>query len=168
MSASAMRKSAHGGNSMGRSHGKPYARLAVMMAVSLAAMYVLMYAMVNELRNAIPNLNQAYMAGLMAASMLVIELAVMGGMYPRTGLNAALLAAGAVLVLLFWAAIRSQAAIGDREFLRSMIPHHAGAVLMCRQAAVSDAEIRKLCGDIIESQQREIDQMRGILERMRS
>jgi hypothetical protein len=31
-------------------------------------MYVLMYAMVNRLDNVYSNLNQAYMAGLMAAS----------------------------------------------------------------------------------------------------
>jgi len=44
--------------------------------------------------------------------------------------------------------------------LRSMIPHHAGAILMCEQAPIRDAEIRKLCETIISGQQAEIDQMK--------
>lgn len=47
-----------------------------------------------------------------------------------------------------------------------MIPHHAGAILMCRKASVADAEIKSLCQDIISSQQREIDQMKDILARL--
>jgi hypothetical protein len=59
-----------------------YGRLAFMAVLSFLSMYVLMYAMVNTLDNAQPNLNQAYMAGLMTAPMMIIELALMGAMYP--------------------------------------------------------------------------------------
>jgi uncharacterized protein (DUF305 family) len=36
---------------------------------------------------------------------------------------------------------------------------------MCREANITDAEILKLCEEIKESQQREIDQMKAILQR---
>lgn len=36
---------------------------------------------------------------------------------------------------------------------------------MCREAPIRDAEIKALCGGIIRSQQREIDQMKTILAR---
>ena len=52
-----------------------------------------------------------------------------------------------------------------REFLRSMIPHHSSAILMCRQAPIRDPQIRRLCASIITGQQREIDQMNAILAR---
>jgi uncharacterized protein (DUF305 family) len=58
-------------------------------------------------------------------------------------------------------------AIGDRAFLRSMIPHHSGAILMCEEARLEDPEVRALCKEIIESQQREIDWMQARLESMR-
>ena len=61
--------------------------------------------------------------------------------------------------------IRTQTTIDDTAFLRSMIPHHSGAILMCEQASLSDAEILKLCGEIIRSQTAEIDQMKSILAR---
>jgi uncharacterized protein (DUF305 family) len=39
---------------------------------------------------------------------------------------------------------------------------------MCREAALNNAELKKLCAEIIEGQQREIDQMRAILARLNS
>ena len=62
--------------------------------------------------------------------------------------------------------MRQQTAIGDVQFLRSMIPHHSGAILMCRQSDLSDAEIKKLCDQIVASQREEISQMEQILRRM--
>lgn len=55
--------------------------------------------------------------------------------------------------------------IGDRAFLRSMIPHHSGAILMGRQADIRDAEVKHLCGEIMKSQRREIE-MKVILARV--
>ena len=146
-------------------HHRPYLRLAVMTVLSFAAMYVLMYAMVDRASSVRPNLNQAYMAGLMTAPMVVLELLLMSMMYPKAGLNRALVSASLVLGLVCFVAIRQQWLIGDREFLRSMIPHHSGAILMCGKAPVRDPEIRALCATIIKGQQAEIDQMDAMLAR---
>ena len=145
--------------------GHHYRRLLVMMVLSFIAMYVLMYAMVDRFANVFNSVNQVYMAGLMAASMLIIELLVMGGMYPNKRWNTILILLGAVALIGFWVAIRQQAVVGDRQFLRSMIPHHAGAILMCQEAQITDQEIRKLCESIIAGQQSEIDQMKAMLAR---
>ena len=51
-----------------------YAHLATMTVLSFIAMFILMYAMVDRFANVYPNVNQAYMAGLMAAPMVMIEL----------------------------------------------------------------------------------------------
>ena len=49
-----------------------------------------------------------------------------------------------------------------------MIPHHSGAILMCTEAQLQDAEIRKLCEGIIAGQQQEIDQTNAIFRRLQS
>lgn len=143
-----------------------YKRFLIMIVLHFIAMYIFMYAMVNAFANVFNSLNQVYMAALMTASMALIELPLMGSMYESKKLNMIILAAGAVVLIGSWFAIRQQAAIGDRQFLRSMIPHHAGAILMCRQATIQDPEIKKLCGEIISSQQTEIDQMRAKLDEL--
>lgn len=50
-----------------------YRHLIVMAALSFVAMYLLMYAMVNTIDDVYMNVNQVYMAGLMTAPMIVIE-----------------------------------------------------------------------------------------------
>lgn len=130
-----------------------------MSMASFIAMYVLMYMMVDRLNNVYTNLNQFYMAGAMTGAMVVIELAVMGVMYK--GLRGKLIAGAAGLALVggFVMLTRWQTGIGDVQFLRSMIPHHGAAILMCQQAPLTDPEIQALCDQIIEGQQAEIDFM---------
>jgi len=142
-----------------------YRRLLIMTVVSFIAMYVLMYAMVNRLDNVYGSFNQFYMAAVMTAAMIIIELALMGAMYHNAKVNRVIMAVSAVALIVFWMFIRRQTAISDRQFLRSMIPHHAGAILMCSQASIRNPEIKQLCQNIIAGQQAEIDLMKTLLRR---
>ena len=137
-----------------------YKKLLVMAILSFIAMYVLMYAMVNTFANVYNNINQFYMAGLMATPMVIIELMVINAMYENLQVNAVITATSIILLLLFFVFIRNQTAVSDKQFLRSMIPHHAGAILMCEHASLQDKEIKELCSNIITSQQSEIDWMK--------
>ena len=151
------------GSHVEKSH---YRSLGMMTALSFLAMYILMYAMVDVLDNVFMNFNQVYMAGLMAAPMVLIELVLMRGMYQNKRLNAVIASVAILAAVVFFLFIRQQTVIGDRQFLRSMIPHHASAILMCQQASISDARIRQLCEaaeGIVASQQREIEQMKAML-----
>jgi uncharacterized protein (DUF305 family) len=143
-----------------------YRHLGIMAALSFLAMYILMYAMVARFGDVYNNINQVYMAGLMAAPMVVIELVVMRAMYHDKRLNVMLIGGSIVVGVLLFTAIRQQTIVTDGQFLRSMIPHHSGAILMCGEARLDDAEIRRLCESIMTSQQQEIDQMNAILRRL--
>ena len=147
---------------MTKSH---YGMLALNLALSAVVMYFAMYAMIDTAAELYLNLNNLYMVAMMVAPMGVLMLLLMGSMYPNKRLNLALHAGFvAMFALAFWLT-RTQTAIGDEQFLRSMIPHHSGAILMCREASISDPEIIALCGNIQQSQRAEVDQMERILER---
>jgi hypothetical protein len=135
-----------------------------MIVLSFISMYVLMYSMVNSFADVYNSLNQVYMAGLMTAPMVVIELWLMSSMYKDKRLNAVAIVVSVAAGILFFAFIRQQTLISDQQFLRSMIPHHSGAILMCEDASLQDPRIKDLCKEIISSQRREIDQMRALLE----
>ncbi|MFO7447403.1 MAG: DUF305 domain-containing protein [Ignavibacteriaceae bacterium] len=143
-----------------------YTRLFIMVAVHFIAMYALMYSMVNVFDNLFHNFNQFYMAGLMTASMGVIEIALMGSMYYNKKLNAFIAGVSIVALAAFFIFIRQQTAVSDIQFVRSMIPHHSGAILMCEEASITDPELKKLCEEIIANQQAEISQMKVILSRL--
>ena len=102
---------------------------------------------------------------MMATPMVVMMPLMMGSMYPDRQLNMLIYIGGAVLFVLAFIGIRGQVLVGNERFLRSMIPHHSGAILMCERSAISNPEIKSLCGEIIESQKREIDQIKQIMKR---
>lgn len=158
-----MHKNHEGTPNMGRAH---YRHILIMAVLSFLAMYILMYAMVDTTGNVYNNFNQFYMAGLMTAPMILIELFVMRSMYQDQQRNMLITAASILAGLAFFFLIRQQSAISDKQFLRSMIPHHAGAILMCEEAELQDADIKELCNTIIASQQAEIDQMKAKLQEL--
>lgn len=149
-------------------HNNNYARLGVMFVLHLIAMYVLMYAMVDTVANIHPNHNQLYMAALMASPMVILELLLMGSMYPNKRLNMAFMGVGVLVLVCSFFFIRQQTAIADEQFLKSMIPHHAGAVLMCNKASIEDVQIQELCRNIVSGQEAEIEWMEAKLTEIES
>lgn len=143
-----------------------YGLLGLNLLLSAVAMYFVMYSMIWSTADFFNNLNNFYMVLMMVAPMGVLMLAMMRMMYPDRRLNLVLYAGFALMFMAGAIGMRDQSLIGDKQFIRSMIPHHSGAVLMCREAPIRDAEIRQLCGNIIRSQQAEIVQMKAILERL--
>jgi uncharacterized protein (DUF305 family) len=103
----------------------------------------------------------------MVAPMAIFELVIMGSMYPNKRLNKILIAVSVSALALFWFGIREQTAVGNEQFIKSMIPHHAGAILMCASAQITDPELQKLCQTIKSSQQAEIEKMKHILTRLK-
>ncbi|WP_309662503.1 DUF305 domain-containing protein [Sphingomonas sp.] len=147
---------------MGKS---PYLLFAANLLASGVVMYFVMYTMIDSSAELYNNLNNLYMTLMMLTSMALFMLWMMPSMFPdrRTSIVLSLVFAALFALSLF--GMRTQALIGDNQFLRSMIPHHSGAILMCEHASIRDAEIQSLCGNIIFSQKQEIDQMKAILIR---
>ena len=156
----------HKMENMSMAHKPQYSKLIWMTVISFIAMFILMYSMVDKFANVFINVNQFYMAGLMTAPMIIIEMLIMGGMYMNKKLNLIIIFISAVVLVACFFFIRVQAAVSDRQFLKSMIPHHAAALLMVNGAKISDPEIKKLADDIISSQQKEIDFMKAKLKQM--
>ncbi|HKR06606.1 MAG TPA: DUF305 domain-containing protein [Bacteroidia bacterium] len=149
-----------------KQHSKHYKKLLIMAVLSFISMYLLMYAMVNSFSNVFVNVNQFYMAGLMSASMIIIEVALMSTMYMNKKLNALIIAISSVALIAFFAFIRQQSGVSDKQFLKSMIPHHGAAILMCKKASIQDPEIEELCRNVIKNQQAEIVQMKAKLKEL--
>ncbi|QNM83969.1 DUF305 domain-containing protein [Sphingomonas sabuli] len=146
-----------------------YLMFGLNMLISTVIMYVVMFEMIRGSGEFVQNINFFYMALTMAMPMGALMLLMMGSMYADKRLNLILYAALALIFILAFAAVRTQALVGDKQFVRSMIPHHSGAILMCNQASLRDPEIRQLCfapTGIVASQEREIAQMKTLLKRL--
>jgi hypothetical protein len=142
-----------------------YLKLAIAISINAVVMFFLAYAMIDSFDHFYANINRVYMALLMVAPMVIVMLVVMWSMYANAVLNFALIGVFAILFVISFALMRSQVPVGDVQFLRSMIPHHSSAIVMCEEASITDTEIAKLCGEIVKAQKEEIAQMQKILTR---
>ncbi len=143
---------------------KAYARFAAMIATSTVVMYGLMFLNTYELDHVFFSETRVYMALVMGATMAVIMLLFMWSMHENRKANVGILV-GSVLVfgVCLWL-VRSQATVEDVSWMKAMIPHHSVAILTSERANISDQRARKLADQIVESQRREIDEMKALIK----
>jgi len=149
----------------GREMEGTYGKFALMMAVSFVIMYAVMFLNVSEFSHIYLSVNRFYMMLLMIAPMSLVMMGVMRGMYPNKKANLGIIAAGTVVLILAFISLRTQAFVGDRQYMRGMIPHHSSAIMTSTHADLQDPEVKKLSQDIIEAQEREIALMKQLLEK---
>ena len=140
-----------------------YWRFAAMIATSTVVMYGLMYLNTYALDHVWFSQTRVWMAILMGSVMAVIMLSFMLNMYKNTRTNIALIVAAVTLFVGALWLVRSQESVYDVAYMKAMIPHHSIAILTSRRAHIRDPRVRKLADQIIESQVREIGEMKQLI-----
>jgi uncharacterized protein (DUF305 family) len=143
---------------------KAYARFAAMIATSTVVMYGLMYLNTYELDHLFFSETRVYMALVMGATMAVIMLLFMWSMHENQKANVGILVGGVLVFGVCLWLVRSQATVEDVSWMKAMIPHHSIAILTSERANISDSRVRKLADQIIESQRKEIDEMKALIK----
>ena len=143
-----------------------YKKLLLMIVISFITMYAVMFLNVDEANHIFLSTSRTYMALLMSLPMAVIMIAMMSKMYPNKKLNSMIVIGAVILFGIVLAGLRTQTPVGDIQYMKAMIPHHSSAIMTSKNANITDPEAKKLSISIIESQEREIAQMKSILKRM--
>ena len=141
-----------------------HSKLLIMGLIHFVIMFALMYSMVDTLNHVYLNINKVYMALIMTAPMLIMEVLMMGSMYENKKALTVIAGISIISFIFAFLFIRQQTFVNTQQFLRSMIPHHSSAILMCQKANIDDPEIKDLCTQIVETQREEIQIMEKKLE----
>ena len=144
----------------------PYKNFLAMLVVAFVVMYIIMYTNVEVFSHVYFSLTRVYMTLLMVAAMAVTMLAMMRKMYQNKKLNAIITVTSIVAFGVIITMLRTQTFVGDVAYMKAMIPHHSIAILNSKQANLKDPEVRKLAAGIIEGQEREIAEMKQMIERL--
>lgn len=143
-----------------------YLRFAAMIATSTVVMLGLMYLHTYQLDHIFWSETRAYMALIMGASMAVIMLTFMLGMYKDRRRNIGIYAVSVLVFAIALYLVRSQETVQQVSYMRAMIPHHSIAILTSERAEISDPRVRELADEIIESQRREIAEMKALINEL--
>ncbi|HQY52723.1 MAG TPA: DUF305 domain-containing protein [Ignavibacteria bacterium] len=137
-----------------------------MLSLSFVIMYAVMFLNIDDLSHIYLSLTRLYMSLLMVSPMAILMLLLMPKMYTDKKLNAIILIVSVVVFIISLTFLRMQTIIGDKQYMLAMIPHHSSAILTSQNADLQDPEVKQLAEDIIKAQEKEITQMKNILERM--
>lgn len=137
-----------------------------MIATSTVVMLGLMYLNTYQLDHVFWSETRAYMALVMGASMAIIMLTFMLGMYRDMGTNIAIYAISVIIFAGALYLVRSQETVQQVSYMKAMIPHHSIAILTSERAEISDPRVRGLADQIIESQRREISEMKELIREL--
>ena len=141
-----------------------YGRFAAMVATSTAIGFGAMYLNVFEVDHVYFSWTRLFMAMIMGGVMTAVMMLFMWGMYPNKKTNLAILGVAAALFAAAAGLARSQATVDDVSYMKAMIPHHSIAILTSSRARIEDPRVRKLADGIIESQVREIAEMKLLID----
>ena len=140
-----------------------YKKFLIMVVTSTVIMYGLMYLNTYEWDHVFFSQTRLFMTLIMGAVMAIVMLLFMRNMYTNKRTNTGIIVGSLILfVLSFWL-VRSQTTVADVSYMRAMIPHHSIAILTSERANIEDPRVREIADQIIESQVREIAEMKELL-----
>ncbi len=147
---------------------KAYAKFLGMILTAAILMYGVMYLNTYQIDHIYFSEMRAYMTILSTCVMAIVMLLFMLNMLTNKKINGAIVIVSVLVFVLSFFLMRNQTTIDDVDYMEGMIPHHSIAILTSKNANITDPRVRKLADDIIEAQEREIAEMKNLIEELSS
>jgi len=143
-----------------------YRKFILMLVLSFIIMYGVMFLNVDKIEHVYLSTTRLYMTLLMVAPMALVMLVMMPMMYNNRKLNTVISISSIAVFVLALIFLRKQVFVSEEAYVKAMIPHHSSAIQVSEEAAIKDPELKKLAQGIIESQKKEIADMKALLKKM--
>lgn len=143
---------------------KNYGKLAVTLVLSYILMYGIMFLNVEKADHIYLSMTRAYMTLLMICAMTVLMILRMPMMYANKKLNITIIVTSVVIFAASFIGVHKQTGISDIQYMKGMIPHHSIAIMTSQHAHIKDARVRKLADGIIQTQVKEIGEMKQMID----
>jgi peptidoglycan/LPS O-acetylase OafA/YrhL len=144
-----------------------YKTFGLMMLTSFVMMYGIMFLNIFEIDHLYLSTTRTYMTLLMVSPMAISMLLFMWRMYGNKRVNFTILGVSVLVFCFSLFGLRTQTPIGDVAWMKAMIPHHSSAILTSSNANFKDPEVKKLAQEIIKAQEKEIAEMKAMIERLK-
>jgi len=132
----------------------------IMFTTSFLTQYFIMsWVMDNSIVDFTNSLGKIYLSFLMGLTMVFSQI------FMDTNINLLFYIILFIFILIFIYLYRTQTFIGDKEYLSDMIEHHSMALLTSDQILqkTKNSKIKKLANQIMETQKKEIKEMKDLL-----
>ncbi|OCX54018.1 DUF305 domain-containing protein [Mucilaginibacter sp. PPCGB 2223] len=145
-----------------------YIRLIFILGISFLLMYLIMFLNVDQADHIYINMTRLYMTLIMISAMAILMVVMMPMMYQNKKVNTGIITCSTLVAVLAFVCVHKQVGIGDIQYMKGMIPHHSIAIMTSQNAHIKDARVRKLADGIIKTQQKEISEMKALIDSLQS
>ncbi|MCM4166484.1 DUF305 domain-containing protein [Arenibacter sp. H213] len=129
-------------------------------------MYITMYFNTYEFNHIYFSWTRMYMTFIGIGGMAIVMLLFMLKMYQNRIKNTSIILGSILLMTISTYLVRQQIPINDIKWMEAMIPHHSIAILTSGRADIKDPEVKKLAEKIIKAQEKEIREMKEMIDRL--
>ncbi|GEK92172.1 DUF305 domain-containing protein [Alkalibacterium kapii] len=143
---------------------KNYLKFLGMIITSAIFMYGVMYLNTYAWDHIFFSEMRVYMTILSTCVMAIVMLMFMLHMLKDKKINAAILVVSVLTFGVTFFMMRNQTTIDQVDYMEGMIPHHSIAILTSERAEIEDPRVRKLADEIIKAQEKEIAEMKKLIE----
>jgi len=105
---------------------------------------------------------------LSTAVMAVVMLGFMLHMLKNKKINLAIVGVSIIVFVGSFFLMRNQTTIDEVDYMEAMIPHHSIAILTSERADIEDPRVQELADDIIDAQEKEIAEMKDLIEELKN
>lgn len=144
-----------------------YRQFALTLLASFVLMYAIMFLNVKEIGHVYINITRLYMTLMMTSAMALLMLTLMSDMYQNKRKNTWLIASSITVFVFAFIGVHKQVGVSDIQYMKGMIPHHSIAIMTSKNAHITDPRVRQLANDIIDAQEREITEMRALIDSLK-
>ncbi|MFD2790089.1 hypothetical protein KCTC52924_03415 [Arenibacter antarcticus] len=143
-----------------------YTNFILMLICSAISMYITMYFNTYEFNHIYFSWTRMYMTFIGIGGMAIVMLLFMLKMYQNRIKNTSIILGSILLMTISTYLVRQQIPINDIKWMEAMIPHHSIAILTSGRADIKDPEVKKLAEKIIKAQEKEIREMKEMIDRL--
>lgn len=147
-------------------HQSVYTTFLLMLAVSAVCMYLTMYLNTFTIDHIYFSWTRMYMTLIGVGGMAIVMFLFMQKMYKNKVKNVAIILGSLAVMIISTILVKTQTPIDDVKWLKAMIPHHSTAILTSSRADIQDPEVKALANEIIQAQEREIEEMKAMIKRL--
>jgi len=133
-----------------------YNKFMLLLVFSFCIMYGVMFLNVDEATQIYISTTRAYMALLMVSPMAVLMLLLIAKMYHAKKRISVIIITSLAVFFSVLLLLRNHVFVGDRQYMKAMIPHHSSAIMTNRNATINDPEVKKLSAQTLNRRKRKL------------
>ncbi|MDN6627095.1 MAG: DUF305 domain-containing protein [Pisciglobus halotolerans] len=146
---------------------KNYGKFLGMIVTSGILMYGVMYLNTYQLDHVLFSEMRVYMTILSTCVMAIVMLLFMLHMLKNKKTNSIIAIVSVLVFSITFFMMRNQTTIDEVDYMQGMVPHHSIAILTSERADIKDPRVKKLAEGIIETQKKEIKEMKELIEELK-